>query len=138
MCRMYIHNNPVANNVTYQELLNFVLNDNTDQVTYNDDSFVCIDYAVAVHDHAERQNITAGVVTCQINGTLHALNVFNTTDRGLIYIDCTGAGAGEPIHNYDKIATIDGQYQVEPVVDIAPYYYITGKNDTVTDIHVYW
>jgi hypothetical protein len=138
MDRMYIHNSPTASNVTYRELLEFILLDQTDHITYDNDSYVCIDYAVAVHDHAERQNITAGVVTCQIGGTLHALDVFNTTDQGVVYVDCTGARAGEPVHNYDKIASIDGQYRVEPVVDITPYYYVTGKNDTVTDVHLYW
>jgi hypothetical protein len=138
MDRMFIHNNPEARNVTYRELIDFILLDKTDQVTYDNDSFVCIDYAVTVHDHAEQHNVSAGVVTCEIGGTLHALDVFNTTDRGLVYIDCTGASAGEPAHNYDKLARIDGRYRVEPLVDIAPYYYIGEKNDTVTNVHYYW
>lgn len=136
--KMYIHNNPSARNVTYDELISFILSDPTDRIPYNNSSFVCIDYAVAVHDNAERQNITAGVVTCDFNESRHALDVFNTTDRGLVYIDCTGAGPGQPAHDYDKIASIDGVYRVEPIVDIAPDYYINDKNDTVTNVHVYW
>ncbi|MGA9140043.1 MAG: hypothetical protein WBZ29_07460 [Methanocella sp.] len=136
--KMYIHNSPVACNVTCDRLVGFILNDSTDQVPYGDGSYICIDYAVAVHDNAERQNITAGLVTCEVNGSMHALNVFNTTDRGLVYVDCTGAMAGEPVHNYDKIARIDGRYQVEPMIDISPYYYVNDKNDTVSNVHVYW
>jgi hypothetical protein len=138
MGRMYIHNNPGAHNTTYQELLNFILLDKTDQRTYDDSGFVCIDFAVTVHDNAERRNISAGVVTCNIGGTLHALNVFNTTDRGLAYFDCTGGRAGAPVHNYDKIARIEWLYRVEPVVDISPYHYVNDKNDTVTNVHLYW
>jgi hypothetical protein len=138
MGRMYIHNSPDARNVTYQEVMDFILSDNTDQLIYDDEKFICIDYAVAVHDNAERQNVSAGVVTCEIGGTLHALNVFATTDRGLIYVDCTGARAGEPAHNYDKIASIEDVYHVTPVVDISPYTYVNDENDTVTNVHVYW
>jgi hypothetical protein len=138
MDRMYIHNNPGARNRTYQEVVDFILSDDTDQRIYDEASFVCIDYAVAVHDHAERQNVSAGVITCEIGSTLHALNFFNTTDRGLIYVDCTGARAGEPVHNYDKIARIDDVYQVTPVIDISPYVYVNDKNDTVTNVHLYW
>lgn len=138
MDRMYIHNCPDARNGTYQEVMDFILSDDTDQWTYDDNSYVCIDFAVAVHDNAERQNVSAGVVTCEIGSTLHALNVFNTTDRGFIYVDCTGARAGDPAHNYDKIARLDDVYHVTPLVDISPYLYVNDKNDTVTNVHVYW
>ena len=126
------------NQISRQTMIDFVLDDETDQLIYNDTSFVCVDFAVAVHDHAEQHNVGAGVVTCEIGGIRHALNVFNTTDRGLVYIDCTGARAGEPQHNYDKIASIDGRYHVEPVVDITPYHYVDYQNDTVIGVHVYW
>jgi hypothetical protein len=138
MDRMYIHNNPDARNRTYREVMDFILSDDTDQQIYDDEKYVCIDYAVAVHDHAERQNVSAGVITCEIDNIRHALNVFNTTDRGFIYVDCTGARAGEPAHNYDKIARIDDVYHVTPVIDIAPYFYVNDKNDVVTNVHVYW
>jgi len=136
--KMFIHNNPTAVNVTYDEVVGFILSDPTDQVPYGDDRYICIDYAVAVHDDAERRNITAGLVTCDVGGRPHALNVFNTTDRGLVYIDCTGAAADAPAHSYDKIVQIDGRYRAEPVVDIAPYHYISDDDDTVTNVHVYW
>jgi hypothetical protein len=138
MGRMYIRNSPDARNVTCGELMDFILQDKTDQLIYDDTGFVCIDFAVAVHDNAERQNISAGVVTCNIGGTLHALDVFNTTDQGLVYVDCTGGRAGAPVHNYDKIAHIEWLYRVEPVVDISPYHYVNDKNDTVSNVHLYW
>ncbi|CAJ35527.1 AN1-type zinc finger domain-containing protein [Methanocella arvoryzae] len=37
---MYIHNNPNATNPSYQELINFVLTDNSDQIPYREESFV--------------------------------------------------------------------------------------------------
>jgi hypothetical protein len=135
---MYIHNNHEARNVTRTEVMDFILQDKTDQLIYNDSVFVCIDFAVAVHDNAERRNISAGVVTCSIGGTLHALNVFNTTDRGLVYIDCTGVRAGAPVHNYNKIAGIEWLYRVEPIVDISPYHYINDRNGAVSNVHLYW
>jgi hypothetical protein len=135
---MYIHNSPTARNATYEDLIRFILSDQTDQAPYGDTDYICIDYAVAIHDNAERQNISAGLVTCDVNGSKHALNVFNTTDRGIVYIDCTGASVGEPVHNYDKIAYIDGLYRIEPVTDISPYYYINDATGTVANVHTYW
>lgn len=136
--KMFIHNSPTAHNVTYDEVISFILDDDTDQVPYGYDSYICIDYAVAVHDNAERRNISAGLVTCDIRDGKHALNVFNTTDRGPVYVDCTGARDGDPAHNYDKIARIDGLYRVEPMTDISPYYYVNDKNGTVLNVRVYW
>lgn len=52
---------------------------------------MCGHFAQAVHNDAEEAGIKAAVVIVEFtDGTLHALNAFQTTDMGLIYIDCTG------------------------------------------------
>ncbi len=44
--------NPNATYVTYEQVINFVDNDTTDQMLYNS-SFQCADYAEMLHNHAE-------------------------------------------------------------------------------------
>jgi hypothetical protein len=112
---LYISNNPCAQDPTYSQLISFLQNDTTDQIPYTPNEFVCGEYAVLIHDNAESQGIRAGVVNIRFqNETVgHAINVFNTTDNGTIYIDCTNAG-----HlNDDKIVTlsIGNLYETESI-----------------------
>jgi hypothetical protein len=96
-------------------LQTFLIADNTDELTYIADSFVCADFAATLHNRAEKAGIKTAYVSVDfIDGPAHALNAFNTTDKGLVYIDCTGPGFLEaPIRssstingNYDKVAYI--------------------------------
>jgi hypothetical protein len=100
-----LYENPNATNPTWEQLLSFLMADNTDQMTYVPDSFVCIDFAETLHNNAERSGIRCGLVV--LYPMLHACNAFETIDRGLVFIDCTGLskyqnGPG----NEDKIVNI--------------------------------
>ncbi len=95
MQEMTYYNNPEATDVSYDDLKQFLLSDKTDRNIYTPGSYVCIDYAKELHDNAERQGIRSAIVSVdlkQSNGSIdhHALNAFNTTDRGMVYIDTTG------------------------------------------------
>ena len=82
-----------ATDPTWDELLSFLKNDTTDEYTYSYSSFVCADYAEVLHNNAEASGIRAAWVSVDFaEGPGHALNAFNTTDRGLVYVDCTGEG----------------------------------------------
>ncbi len=95
-------NNPSATNPTYAELLVFIKEDPTDEHHYADSvdvyigaaevPYVCSDFAEDVHNNAEAAGIRAAWVSIDFEGNDegHALNAFETTDRGLVYIDCTG------------------------------------------------
>src|SRR5574343_453630 len=101
--------NPNATNPTYDELITFLLNDNTHEQVYSYPSFVCSNFAEMLYFHAEKAGINAGYVNLELNsyissytsgcgysaGGFHACNVFNTTDRGLIFIDDTGTKEGD-------------------------------------------
>ena len=74
---------------------------------------VCADFAEVLHNKAELENIRCGYVSIELedytdpnnlgipSNTGHTLVVFNTTDRGLVFIDDTGAIDGPS--NCDKI-----------------------------------
>jgi hypothetical protein len=138
---MKIHNNPNAHNPTYQELYNFIIKDNTDKIPYNLNSFVCIDYAVMVHDNAENANMTSGVALFEFSNYPdgHACNVFNTSDRGLIFIDCTGDLTKSGIPHHDKILlnpTIGDFYKLQPLTDAGGYYY--SQEWKISEYHIIW
>jgi hypothetical protein len=91
-------NNPDAADPTYEELVVFIKEDPTDKHLYSY-NYVCSDFAETVHNNAEAAGIRAAWVAIDLVGRDegHACNAFETTDKGLVYIDCTGEGPGSNI-----------------------------------------
>jgi len=89
---IYLVNNPDARDVTFDTLKAFILGDNTDQERYVSGIRMCGHFAERLHNNAEKAGIRAAFVVVEFKNepVPHALNAFQTTDRGLIYIDCTG------------------------------------------------
>jgi len=90
-------NNPNATNPTYAELIAFIKADFTDTNDYlagGVGGYVCADFAEDVHNNAEAAGIRAAWVSIDFgrDDEGHACNAFEATDRGLVYIDCTGEG----------------------------------------------
>ena len=88
-------NNPDATNPAYGELVAFIQEDPTDTNDYLENpyiGYVCADFAEDVHNNAEAAGIRAAWVSIcfEESDKGHALNAFETTDMGLVYIDCTG------------------------------------------------
>lgn len=73
-------NNPSAINASYNVLRNFL-----DGFTISETE--CGKLAMELHDSAEANGIKAGIVIMKLVEDYHALNVFQTTDQGKIYID---------------------------------------------------
>lgn len=140
--RITLANNVSARDPSYEDLLNFLMVDQTDEIQYNYSSFVCADFAETVHNNAENAGIKAGYVSVdfyEINDG-HACNVFNTTDRGLIFIDCTGYREGY-IGNCDTIVTmkIGEKYDVSGLFGSRKYYSDYNNKDlTVKTYEIYW
>jgi hypothetical protein len=109
-------NNEDAVNPSFDELLLFISKDDTNTLPYIKDgpeAFVCSDFAETLHNNAEEAGIRAGWVSIDYaDGSIgHAINVFETTDMGLVFIDCTG----------ELIKTWDGeQYIYESSIDPYP------------------
>ena len=75
-------------NPTYQEMKTFIAQDPTNANTYSEDKYVCVDFAAAVNNNAEAKGIRCAVVDIFYpDGYGHTIVVFDTTDRGLIYIE---------------------------------------------------
>ncbi|WP_440946738.1 hypothetical protein ACSAZL_00095 [Methanosarcina sp. T3] len=124
------YNNAV--NPTYDQLLAFLKADKTDEKPYTS-TYVCSDFAKALHDSAEAAGIKAGWVGAE--GVNHAFNVFETTDKGTVYIDCTGVPGGATLQDKQLNVVIgqplSGKYLFRQGT-------ITGMEGTVTSLLVYW
>lgn len=82
-----------ATNTTYTKVVEFIKADKTDQNLYTS-RYVCSDFAEDVHNNAERAGIKAAWITMTLtNAPGHARNAFYTTDKGLVFINCTGSPA---------------------------------------------
>ncbi len=81
---------------------------------------ICSDFAEMLHNNAEIHGFRAGYVGITLAGTTsgHAIDVFNTTDKGLVYVDDTGGDPKTPTaggsslnlgssSSWDKIAYLE-------------------------------
>jgi len=91
-------------NPSYQEALDFVSRDGTDKLPYNPE-LACAAFAKDFKTSANKAGWICGYVVVYFpDGYSHALNVFNATDRGLIFFEpqsdeVVSLTAGEPYWN---------------------------------------
>jgi hypothetical protein len=102
-CGQYVvlRNNPNAKNPTWAELKDFLKADQTDRLAYITGKFTCGDFAQMLHNNAEAAGIRAALVAVELrpagmaDGVIyHSLDAFETTDRGMVYIDDTSSSQG--------------------------------------------
>jgi len=126
-----LKNNSAAVDPSFSALAAFVQQDSTDMIPYvAKDShsglapFVCADFAETLHNRAETAGLRAAYVGIDFVGETigHAINAFQTTDRGLVFIDCTGPSlysqleSGSSADSWDK----EGYLQVGEEYGIIP------------------
>lgn len=90
-----------AKDVSSAELMAFLGQDRTNEheiAEYNappnrtleelvNSGYMCGNFAVDLHNNAEKFGIKCAIVECPEKG--HAFNVFDTTDKGLVYVDAS-------------------------------------------------
>lgn len=111
-------NSQSATNPTWEQLLQFIGSDVTDEATYIEGVYMCGSFAETLHNNAEQEGIRVAWVAIDFaDSTIgHALNAFNTIDQGIVFVDCTGGGfevftpslGDSQIYesDYDKIAYV--------------------------------
>lgn len=87
-----IIDNSSAHNPTYEELMAFLKSDDTVKNKYDYPNYTCANFVVELEHNAESKGIRCGYAGINFRGkdTGHAINVFQTTDTGLVYVDLTG------------------------------------------------
>jgi hypothetical protein len=140
---VHLINNENAVDPTWKELKAFLYLDKTDQKPYVENSYECANFAEDIHNNAEARGIRAAFVSIffikELEG--HALNAFQTTDMGLVYIDC---------QEYDFVAFIAEQKEygiilLEMAESIDYDYFISYNGDFKVEpfgivdlVFVYW
>jgi hypothetical protein len=130
-----------ATNPTWAQLLDFLQRDKTDGKAYVPGVYMCGDFARDVHNNAEWAGIRAAYVAVEFSSGYHALDAFKTTDRGLVFIDCTGLEAWEPgPSNCDKIANVKlgRSYVPKSLFPESGWSVTWGNMGTVRDVEIYW
>jgi Tfp pilus assembly protein PilE len=110
----------VLKDPTYQQMKSFIAADRTDANEYIDDSYVCGDFSADVKKNANEQNIRCAYVVIDHPGTGHVIVAFNTTDRGMIYI--------EPQSDEEVNLRVGKEYW-QCVVPRPGYYYVAPDYD---------
>jgi hypothetical protein len=89
---IYITNVNAAKDPTFDQLLTFLKNDKTDEAVVQNPASALGEGITQLHNNAEKAGIRCGVVELQVSGssTVYALNVFNTVDKGYVWVDCSG------------------------------------------------
>ena len=77
----------VLNDPTYAEMKSFLAADNTSSKAYNEDKYICTDFTTEVNNNAEEQGIHCATVYIIYPETGHSVVAFDTTDRGMIFIE---------------------------------------------------
>ena len=107
---VYLRKNPAAHDPSFAEVLAFLRKDEVHEHRYTPMKFVCTEFAVMLHDHAEQAGLRCALVSLQFTeGEGHALDAFKTADYGVVYIDCTGTASKAPqsLDVYNTIAYIE-------------------------------
>jgi len=113
---------------------------------------ICADFAERLHNEAEMAGIRCAYVSLDMIGYTdpynlgiesdagHACNAFETTDRGLVYIDCTGISDSYGPVNQDMIVNVQvgEQYNPQFLFPSGGWYVPSGVMGTVTDIFITW
>lgn len=113
---------------------------------------ICADFAEMLHNNAENAQIRCAYITIDLSGYTdpynygipsnsgHALVAFETTDRGLIYIDDTGGSGNNGPSNCDKVVDVQiGKSYVPQSLFPEPGWSSTWDSmGTVTNIFLTW
>ena len=71
---------------TYAEAIAFIDSDKTDENAYTDD-YVCYDFTANFDNNAAQEGYRCGFVYIEYSDSAHAIACFNTTDKGIIYVE---------------------------------------------------
>ncbi|MFC1962114.1 hypothetical protein ACFLWN_03625 [Chloroflexota bacterium] len=132
--------NPDIRNPSWEELKAFLLEDDTDKMEYVFPTTVCEDFAKKLQGNAKEAGWRCAFVSVQLDGypdwanlgipsyTGHACNAFETTDRGLIYIDCTSTIGAHPLHQDAIVDVKIGNDYIPKLIFPSPGWSSTARN----------
>lgn len=100
----------VLKNPTFRELKDFILRDPTSRNEFVLNQYECRHFATDVNNNAEADGLRAAFVLLGYDKGQHAVIAFDTTDRGLVYI--------EPQTDARIHPEVGGKYQGKEIKEI--------------------
>ena len=100
----------VLKNPTFKELRDFILRDPTNRNEFVLNQYECRHFATEVNNNAEANDLRCAFVLLCYDRGQHAVVAFNTTDRGLVYIEPQTDAAIHP--------EVGGSYQGKEIKEI--------------------
>jgi len=100
----------VLKNPTFNEVKDFVIEDATSRNKFIRNQYECRHFATEVGNNAEAAGIRSGFVLLCYDRGQHAVVAFDTTDRGLVYIEPQSDAAIHP--------EVGGNYQGKEIKEI--------------------
>ncbi len=95
---------------TFQEVRDFILRDPTSRNKFVPNQYECRHFATEVNNNAEAEGLRCAFVLLCFNRGQHAVVAFDTTDRGLVYIESQTDAAIHP--------EVGGKYQGKEIKEI--------------------
>jgi len=77
---------PVFDNISYEQMYDFIMSDDTNTRAYDFHEFNCVDFSKTVIANAHIQNYMCGYVIVEGKGISHAIVAFDTTD-GIFFVE---------------------------------------------------
>jgi hypothetical protein len=115
---------------TYQEVKDFLKADKTNTNLYITAKYVCENFSADTVANAQKQKIRNGCVQITLAGIRHALIAFNTTDKGIIYV--------EPQTDEEVNLQIGKHYWSECVGKPGSYSIPKDYDDTIVSFFIIW
>lgn len=113
---------------TYAEVKAFILTDSTDKMVYQKNVFTCADFAYSLRSNAYKNEYRCFGVYIILEGGAHMIVGFNTTDRGMVFI--------EPQNDYFVKLEVGVSYwntALQTTVRYAPSY-----SDIIVRWNIHW
>jgi len=111
---------------TYEEMVTFLREDETDRNKYEENTYVCSHFARDVCNNAEKKGLRCAFIALRYPNQGHTIIAFNTIDKGLIYFEPQTDERANPVvgkQYYQCIEPRPGTYYTPPSYD-----------DTIKDI----
>lgn len=114
---------PIYKSITWDELVQFLIDDHTNWREYDLETYNCMDYAIDLVTNAREQNLKAWMVGVyfydQENG--HAFVAFETSDRGVVFVEPQGDNTYSNVAVGKTLCDDWGQYECYGVVQEIEY-----------------
>lgn len=115
---------PEYQNISWLELTRFLAADHTNWGEYHLEDYNCMDFAIDLVANARKANISAKIVTVQFVGQPlgHAFVAFETTDRGLIFVEPQGDNTYSNVDIGNLLCDDWGQFECMGVIESVEYF----------------